>query len=279
MLGLGLGIDKVFVSAFPSPVAAYSVRLLDNTVGINYSGNAMRVRRENDDLEIDIGFDSNGDLDEAAIAAHCTTNNGFVVKWYSQTGQYDAVKEDNASQGRIYSGSAQAVLKQNGKPKISTLTGYKTQVPSTGVGKKPSYSVVARNTNIYATFFPATDSPNYWTHTGSAFSAQLRFIQTNNISNFNTNIYSDTAATNGAQAHYLATNGGRGRYANSSVQFTKDVASFQWAALNDSDTLTSDFYNIGSNRFEVQEVILWADDITAINENVETYVNDYYSIY
>lgn len=262
-----------------NPVAAYSVRLLDSTVGINYSGNAMRIRRDNDDAEIDIGFDSNGDLDEAAIAAHCTTNNGFVVKWYSQTGQYDAVKEDNASQGRIYNGSI--IIKRNGKPAVTNLNAYITQIPSTGTDNKPSYSIVARNNNIYAIFFQALGSPDYWNHQGSQFNSQLYFVSATSVNMFGTNIYSDTAATNGAQAHYLATNGGRGRYASSSAQFTKDITLNTWDANNYSGTLTSDFYSIGASngRWQAQEVILWDDDCSSMNTSIENYVNDYFNIY
>ena len=55
--------------------AAYSVRKLRTA----YTGSAIRVREDSGDTETDIGFDSNGDLDTAAIATHCGVNNGYGV--------------------------------------------------------------------------------------------------------------------------------------------------------------------------------------------------------
>lgn len=279
MLGLGKGLGHDVVCGGISPVGAYSVRLLDNTVGINYDGSAMRIRRDNDDEEIDVGYDSNGDLDTAAIAAHCTTNNGYVSKWYSQTGEYDAVQEASANQGLIYSGSAQAVRTQDGKPCVEGGKNYKTEIPDTDATTKASYSVVARNTNIYAAFFSAIDSPNYWTHTASAFAGQLYFVNTTNVNTFNQNIYTDTAATNQVQHHFLATNGVIGKYANSTVQFSKELTLQTWSANNFSKTISSDFYNFHNVRFKTQEVILWLDDCSAMHQDIEDYVNDYFQIY
>lgn len=63
-------------------VAAYSVRKLRS----NYTGNCLRLRRSNDNAEMDFGFDANGDLDVAAIATFLGANNGFIATWYDQSG-------------------------------------------------------------------------------------------------------------------------------------------------------------------------------------------------
>ena len=52
----------------PTPSVSYA-----NTAAL-----AMRIREDGTDTETDIGFDSNGDLDTAAIASHCGANNGYV---------------------------------------------------------------------------------------------------------------------------------------------------------------------------------------------------------
>ena len=93
MLGLGLGINRGFVGAggpafigllddYSGAEVAYSVRRLSGT----YTGSAMRIREDGTDTELDIGFDASGDLDTAAIATHCGVNNGYVSKWYDQSG-------------------------------------------------------------------------------------------------------------------------------------------------------------------------------------------------
>jgi hypothetical protein len=81
-------------------IAAYSVRRLSST----YTGNALRVRRESDDEEIDLGFDSDGNLDTSPISTFIVQpgEDGFVSKWYDQSGNSrDAVQATNSLQFRI----------------------------------------------------------------------------------------------------------------------------------------------------------------------------------
>ena len=101
---------------YSGAAAAYSVRQLANTAAL-----AMRVREDGTDTETDIGFDSNGDLDTAAIATHCGANNGYVVTWYDQSGeQLDATQTTNANQPQIYDGS---MINLNGKPLVKATRG------------------------------------------------------------------------------------------------------------------------------------------------------------
>lgn len=65
-----------------SSAAAFSVRRLYAA----YEDDCLRLRRDSDDVESDFGFDSNGDLDTAAITAWLAGANGFVVTWYDQSG-------------------------------------------------------------------------------------------------------------------------------------------------------------------------------------------------
>jgi hypothetical protein len=89
--------------------AAYSVRRLNSL----YTGACMRVREASGNTETDIGFDSNGYIDTAAIASHCGngTQDGFVTKWYDQsqaggTGSgNDAEMTTSSQQPRIYHGT------------------------------------------------------------------------------------------------------------------------------------------------------------------------------
>ncbi len=104
--------DKL-LDTYTGAAAAYSVRLLDK----DYSGNCMRIRRDSDDSETDIGFDSSGDLDTSAIATHCGSANGYVVTWYDQSGNTNnATQSTDGSQPQIYDGSA--VITDNGKPAL-----------------------------------------------------------------------------------------------------------------------------------------------------------------
>src|SRR6188768_2552478 len=53
----------------------------------NYYGSCLRVRRSSDNAEQDIGFDSIGMINSAALLTFVgVNNNGFVTKWYDQSG-------------------------------------------------------------------------------------------------------------------------------------------------------------------------------------------------
>ena len=93
--------------------AGYSVRRLATS-----ATNLMRIREDAGDTETDIGYDSNNELDTAAIATHCGTANGFVVTWYDQSGNSNnATQSTSGSQPQIYNGTS--VITQNGKPAVT----------------------------------------------------------------------------------------------------------------------------------------------------------------
>jgi hypothetical protein len=81
----GVWVGNYFLDAFPGATAGYSLRKLS----INYNGPCIRVRRSSDNAEQDIGFDGDGigsRLDERALLAFVGNVNGFVTRWYDQSG-------------------------------------------------------------------------------------------------------------------------------------------------------------------------------------------------
>ena len=100
------------LDTYTGAAAGYSTRRLASS-----ATNLMRIREDSGDTETDIGYDSNGDLDTAAIATHCGTANGFVVSWVDQSGNANnADQSTSGSQPQIYNGTA--VITENGKPAI-----------------------------------------------------------------------------------------------------------------------------------------------------------------
>ena len=105
--------QDLFLDTYTGAAAAYSVRKLDK----DYTGSCMRIRRASDDAETDIGFDSNGDLDTAAIATHCGASAGYVSVWYDMSGNsLNATQSTEGNQPQIYNGTA--VITVNGKPAL-----------------------------------------------------------------------------------------------------------------------------------------------------------------
>jgi hypothetical protein len=67
----------------------------------DYAGSAIRVRRSSDNAEQDIGFTGNA-LDTASLASFISTNSGYVVKMYDQSGLgHDITKATQSQQPRI----------------------------------------------------------------------------------------------------------------------------------------------------------------------------------
>jgi hypothetical protein len=105
---------------YPSAAAAYSLRKLRTA----YTGSAIEVRRTNLDVA-DIGFTSTGELDTAALLAFTGTgalDNGFVTKWYDQSGNsFDCSQTTALNQPRIVSSGSVITINGIGGSKPSIL--------------------------------------------------------------------------------------------------------------------------------------------------------------
>lgn len=124
-----LKADIANINGLTLPSEGYTPILDDYTDGLMavsvrklrtaYTGDCMRVREAGTDTEADIGFDSNGLVDTAAIASHCGSNDGFLRTWYTQIGSTDPGTSTASGQIKIYDGATQAVLLDNGIPTTS----------------------------------------------------------------------------------------------------------------------------------------------------------------
>jgi len=102
-------LDQSFATG---ATAAYSLRKLKSS-----ATKAVRVREDSGNTETDIGF-SGGTLDETALLNHCGSANGFVTKWYDQSGNgNDASNSTASAQPQIVS-SGSVIKTDNGNPAI-----------------------------------------------------------------------------------------------------------------------------------------------------------------
>jgi len=132
----------------PGAAAAYSLRRLSST----YTGSAIQVQRaDNVGGTTDIGFDSYGDLDTAALTTAAAGNSMVVTTWYDQSGN-----SNNATQGssllrpKIYDATTGVVL-ENGKVAVEfTLSSQILESTSatafTGVIQNELYCVASYDT-------------------------------------------------------------------------------------------------------------------------------------
>ena len=101
------------LDTYTNAIAAHSFRRLNS----NYTGACCRIRRSNDNAEQDIGFDSNGYVDKAAIQSFVPSNSdGFITKWYGQE-----------SSGGTGSGNDAAQTITTAQPRIIENTNFNEQ--------------------------------------------------------------------------------------------------------------------------------------------------------
>ena len=106
--------DKL-LDKYPDAAAAYGLRKLRSA----YLGPAIRVRSEASGFPtIDVGFDSQGNLDTKALLDFAGTNSVRVTTWYDQSGNgNDATTTANAKQPTIVGGGVLRTV--NGKPAMT----------------------------------------------------------------------------------------------------------------------------------------------------------------
>lgn len=107
-----------FLADYPNAQAAYSLRKLDTT----YTGNAIEVRNSSGTL-LDIGFDSNGDLDTAALNTHIGSGNGTIATWYDQSGNGRHATQNTVSL-QPFIAVAGTIYVLNGKPAVKFSSDY-----------------------------------------------------------------------------------------------------------------------------------------------------------
>mgnify|MGYP003112809236 FL=1 len=252
------------LDTYTGAAAGYSTRRLASS-----ATNLMRIREDSGDTETDIGYDSNGDLDTAAIATHCGTANGYIVTWYDQSGNSnDATQSTAGSQPQIYNGTA--VITDNGKPAISMgilrLTSFiDTQLYSfffvNGLGN--AYRTIFLRNSGASTYLRADNANRYVivTPTDFDFLSGSTFDGTQALNSLI--VSSSTTATsfqNGAQTGTISSLGG---------------GNMKFDLLEKNMTLPG----TPSTLF-TQEMIFYTSDVGSTNRTgIETNINAYFQIF
>jgi hypothetical protein len=251
---------------YPNAQAAYSLRRLRG----GYSGNAIRVRRTNLD-EMDIGFDSNDELDTAALLAFTGTgalNNGFITTWYDQSGNgRNATQTTAIKQPQLVSSGS--VILENGKPSInfiganlcrldsSTGWNYTTSFTVTRFYTRPSFAYIY---NAPGTNKVLYDNGGYTIYINNDLSSGI------NPSFINQDLI--YALFNGSSSQIKIDN--NSLITGSVGAFTANGVIIGIAASN----------NIGSAfNGTMQEFIFYSSNQSSNRSGIETNINSFYSIY
>jgi hypothetical protein len=275
-----------FLADYPGAEAAYSVRQLSNLATL-----ALQVRRTSDNATQDIGFDSNGDLDTAAIAAFCGASPGTVSVWYDQSGRSnDAVQATPASQPTIYDGAA--VITENGVPSLDFDGSDDYLQHDFPIGN--AQQLWQEDWAMFCTAAIDVLGPVY-TMQQSA-SGVTRFAQMYRSSNIwfrnNPGNVVIVPASTPVVGHHLLTV--TSEYTSTSDRdYTAYVDGAQEGTVNDTATYDN---NSGGNNYynrlligqqftsqylngRMQELVLYPNDQVANRTGIESNINTYYSIY
>lgn len=105
-----------------------------------YTGNLIRVRRDSDNAEMDVGYDSNGDLDTASIASWAGGATVYVVTVYDQATAGDDITQATSGAQPLYVASG-----QNNKPvmRLNGSSHYMSGVFTTPLTQPLTVYVVA----------------------------------------------------------------------------------------------------------------------------------------
>jgi len=249
------------LDTYSGAAAAYSLRRLSST----YTGDAVEVY--NGSSYADIGFNVFGELDTVALAAHCGSSDGFVSKWYDQSGNTNtAAQTVTGSMPKIYDGST-GVVTENGKPAVEF----------DGVSDRMTSAMTVTNdftTSVVLKALTATQANNWILQDTSGVDIILR--QLNN----NFSWYDGTAhdiGTAGTDQHHIFVT------ANSSGS----VVSFDGANQSISGISNNGYTDLeiggdnGSRWWSgrYNEIIIWGSYEASNRTGIETNVNTFYSIY
>jgi len=251
--------------------AGYSVRRLATS-----ATNLMRIREDAGDTETDIGYDSNNELDTAAIATHCGTANGYVVTWYDQSGNGNhADQATDTSQPQIYNGTA--VVTRDAFPVVD--------FSSVSNGMDVSLTNSDGNLSIFCGgYFPGTGQNNWiFVADNNAFSSTdgIALIH-DGIVRFYRNAYTLQAVSATSAGRYLISNifdSGTGSTIRSNGttanQDTTSLGTTAWSYSGTSKIMSV----FGGTGGEVHEIILYHSDETSNRTGIETDINGYFSIF
>jgi|LauGreDrversion4_2_1035121.scaffolds.fasta_scaffold571234_2 hypothetical protein len=255
---------NMILDLFPGASVAYSVRKLKSS----YTGAAMRIRRSSDNSELNIMFDSIGNLDMISLSAFCGTSNGYVVTWYDQSGNgFDMSQQAVNSQPLIWNGSA-------------IYRGTRPAIFNTSSGQLLK-NINAINLGSTHTFFSVIDfestGKEYIGDYGTGHSSSWAFYQPTgeygaqrSFSSSNTSLTMSRALFSLIRVNTVVKNFQNGTQLGS--QFSISNNNFWFSNLSGEDT------NYGFVGYQ-QECIIYTSDKSINRSAIENNINSYYSLY
>lgn len=260
------------INVFGDAFLAYSLRKINS----DYNGPIIRVRRSSDNTETNIGL-VNDILDTVSLLNFVGSSDGHVVTWFDQSGNGRDINQTQATNQPKIVKSGVLVTSTNGLPSIET------------------------------------DGNDYFTNTGFVNKVNnFTYSIVIDVPNLTTNHAICATGSNGTQMWYSRTNGNDRNYDNVPITAPKlsigshlitmsvdGVNAFQsinsvWEDgqplllnFNGSNNSDSNFWlfsragasGLSPNGVKLQEFIYFDLSLTSNMDNLNTELNNYYTIY
>jgi hypothetical protein len=255
--------QNLLLDDYPNAAAAYSLR----KVRTAYTGNAIRVRRSNDNTEQNIGF-VGVDLDTASLKTFVGANSGFVTTWYDQSGNARNITQTTAAnQPRII--NAGIIERQNNNVVISFDGSNDRLTRSTGftINQPVTYFSVLRATT--GSIFQIRLSQNFSAlqiSVGGLFSGASLLFSMNTT---NLNLFTSLFNTSSSQIFQNTISLATGNVAN-----RNGGGETVMGAGGDGAGGYTSFSDL-----KISEHIVYASNQSSNRTRIETNINSYYGIY
>ena len=264
------GSQDGLLDDYPGAGAAYSLRALNSA----YTGPAIEVRKTVGGVTAnqDIGLLYDGSLDtEALLNFVGAGNDGFVSKWYDQSGQgNDATQATASAQPKIVS-SGSTIL-ENGKPVIE-FDGSNDFFSFTNISTNNDY------TGFQVVKRPATSTASVTMAGVNNNDAYLAWIFNDNTCYFrNSRGYIQNNLNTTTQQLLSSLNillGNMSIYANGNL--LKSASPTPLAGTDFMNTIGRRGVNYGVGN--TQEIVFYPSDQSSNRTAIETNINDYYNVY
>ncbi len=260
--------DAPLLDAYGGAHAAYSLRKLNS----DYTGAAIRVVSVTGSqpyAEQDIGFDANGNLDEAALKAFAQ-NNCVIKKWYDQSGNGNDVTQTSVTDSPRIMYSSGALTTVNGQPAV-LFEGTTDALPfdNTGldIGNLSSFAVVKlNNTTGIQRVIQLSGSPNRWyapVVAGGNFQYSYAAANITPAANTNNNLHTLIAG---------ATQGDAEAFVNGTSAGT--------TALSSGISVGGTIGGSGSDYLDgfIQEVVVYSSDQSERRTGIERNISNHYEL-
>lgn len=255
---------------YPNAAAAYSIRLLRSA----YSGALFRIRRSSDNAEKDFYPDSNNELSLSSddgsgttLSAWISSNDGYVVTWYDQSGNArNATNATASQQPKII--TAGVINLSNSKPTFSLLAANQTFLQTSYSSSQPfTYFAVFKetanlNAGIISFFTSAANGYALYDNNGTTYQTYFGSSLGTFTANLDQNLFSAKIDNTSSLVRL-----------NTSEQ--TGTSGSQGITNINIGSLTSGFYCSA----DFQEFVLYPSDKSSDITGIETNINDFYSIY